>query len=431
MFWSTRSTFTYRSLPIHDVVFAPDSTLIAFAHGSVVTLWDVEKNILLKALEGGVTDVRQFGFIGEDGRYLVTAGSLRGIAVWDLLSCEGEFKLSAYISDQYLRVVTWSSSASSCFRLIAVPHHPFFIAVHEVVKADHGTRFSVFGVKNANPLRSVKATNKLSRVVLLPSLGASSVRELRFAGVAYSGEITRFGDDVARDVVVGANAIRSSGTKTVSIWQEMFGQDAFLEAEGTTHEIAPRHDVVKKSSNPVDIFEGPSHTLPPVSLLFDAFLEQILVPKSSAVEGSAEETILYEEEEEVVPTYLVNRNPVREVRDEEVEELEHFFRDMLKTGKLVQLTILCTSLRAGSGPVERKLPNGHAHNKVNGKALPNGTPTKIGQSPKKSPKDKKNKQKKPTGEKDETDGDEVVVAGTPGGTSRRKKRKAPREEGTD
>lgn len=131
---------------------------------------------------------------------------------------------------------------------------------------------------------------------------------------------------------MGSNAIRSSGSKAVSIWQEMFGQDAFLEAEGTTHEIAPRHDVVKKSGNPVDIYEGPSHTLPPVSLLFDAFLEQILVLKSSVVQGDADEKILYEDEEEIVPAHLPRKDLGREVRDEEVQELEVFFTDLLKTG---------------------------------------------------------------------------------------------------
>lgn len=90
VFWSTRSSFAYRSLPIYDAVFSPDSTLVAFAHGTVVTLWDVEKNVLLRALEGGLKEVKQLGFVGQDGRYLATSGESSGIAMWDLLSCDSE-----------------------------------------------------------------------------------------------------------------------------------------------------------------------------------------------------------------------------------------------------------------------------------------------------------------------------------------------------
>lgn len=90
VYWSTRSTFAYRSLPIYDAVFSPDSTILALAHGSVVTLWDVEKNVLLRALDGALKDVRQIGFVGEEGRFLVAAEATKGLAVWDLLSCEGE-----------------------------------------------------------------------------------------------------------------------------------------------------------------------------------------------------------------------------------------------------------------------------------------------------------------------------------------------------
>lgn len=78
-------------MKILDAVFSPDSTILALAHGSVVTLWDVEKNVLLKALDGALSDVRQVGFVGNDGRYLAASAGSRGIAVWDLLSCDGEF----------------------------------------------------------------------------------------------------------------------------------------------------------------------------------------------------------------------------------------------------------------------------------------------------------------------------------------------------
>jgi NET1-associated nuclear protein 1 (U3 small nucleolar RNA-associated protein 17) len=77
-------------MPIHDASFSPDGTLVALAHGSVVSLWDTESNALLRTLDGGaISDVRKLAFVGAEGRYLVGSGS-KGFVVWDLLSCEGK-----------------------------------------------------------------------------------------------------------------------------------------------------------------------------------------------------------------------------------------------------------------------------------------------------------------------------------------------------
>ena len=112
VYWSTRSTFAYRSLPIYDAVFSPDSTILALAHGSVITLWDVEKNVLLRALDGALKDVRQIGFVGEEGRFLVAAEATKGLAVWDLLSCEGKLR-----SQQGGTQLTLSGLVERCQRL--------------------------------------------------------------------------------------------------------------------------------------------------------------------------------------------------------------------------------------------------------------------------------------------------------------------------
>ena len=72
-------------MAIHAAAFSPDGTIVALVHGPVVTLWDVESNVLLKVLDAG-RQVDKCLFVGD--RYLVAAGA--GLVVWDLLSCEGE-----------------------------------------------------------------------------------------------------------------------------------------------------------------------------------------------------------------------------------------------------------------------------------------------------------------------------------------------------
>ena len=233
--------------------------------------------------------------------------------------------------------VIWANVLAPCSRLITSISSPNFVAAHEPV--DGKTAFSVFKATSANAMRSVKAKGKINRLVLLPSSSAAP-RDLQFAGVSQSGEIFRFGDDISKDTVVGTIAIRSAGERGVSIWQEMFGKDAFLEIEDS-YEAEDALDSARsrKAGNPVEIFEGASHTLPPVSLLFDAFLESILVSKSPGHGDLKEEGIIFEAEDVVEPVQMTGSQKGREVRDEEIEELEVFFRDVLKTGTLSSNTI--------------------------------------------------------------------------------------------
>lgn len=75
-------------MPIHASAFSPDGTIVALVHGPVVTLWDVQSNVMLRVLDAG-REVNKCLFVGD--RHLVAGGE--GLVVWDLLSCEGELQL--------------------------------------------------------------------------------------------------------------------------------------------------------------------------------------------------------------------------------------------------------------------------------------------------------------------------------------------------
>ena len=202
-------------MPIHDAVFSPDSTILALAHGTVITLWDVEKNVLLKALDGGLSEAQHVGFVGDDGRYLVASSGSRGLAVWDMLSCDGKLQTSVFIAK--LISVVWTNVSAPCSRLVVSSDSPFFVAVHD--PTDGKTGFSVYKPTSANAVRTVKAKGNIHRLVLLPSSSTSSAKDLQFAGISQAGEVYRFGDDIPKDAAVGSNTIRSAGEKGVSIWQ--------------------------------------------------------------------------------------------------------------------------------------------------------------------------------------------------------------------
>jgi hypothetical protein len=95
-------------MQIHAAAFSPDGTIVVLVHGPVVTLWDVESNVLLKVLDAG-RQVDKCLFVGD--RYLVAAGA--GLVVWDLLSCEGKlFYHSVCIYLTISRLVTQGQGRS-------------------------------------------------------------------------------------------------------------------------------------------------------------------------------------------------------------------------------------------------------------------------------------------------------------------------------
>jgi NET1-associated nuclear protein 1 (U3 small nucleolar RNA-associated protein 17) len=86
VYWAPRSSWSYRSLAIHSAAFSTDGTIAALAHGNVISLWDIQSNALLRTLDA-VHEIREVLFVDQ---YLV--GAYNGLIVWDLYSCDGEFK---------------------------------------------------------------------------------------------------------------------------------------------------------------------------------------------------------------------------------------------------------------------------------------------------------------------------------------------------
>jgi NET1-associated nuclear protein 1 (U3 small nucleolar RNA-associated protein 17) len=205
-------------------------------------------------------------------------------------------------------------------------------------------------------------------------LKVTSIRN-EFIGVAPSGEIYRFGRDVTASAPA-TNTIATTSSKSSSIWQEMFGKDAFLD------DLAPPQPTVvvpPTISRPTDIFDGPSHTLPPVGLLFDAFMTQLLKPKSeSGVKAEGKSDIKYEEVEAKVQPAPTTSSKVhtKKVTEEEMKDLESFFKDVLSSAPTTNGSM---PKMANGDSTPKSTPvkaNGvGSGKKVNSVAQTNGTPS--------------------------------------------------------
>lgn len=206
------------------------------------------------------------------------------------------------------------------------------------------------------------------RALTLLSQTSPRPDEFHFLGVAPSGEIFRFGDipAAARQSANTITTASSTDKKSTSIWQEMFGKEAFLddlvpastatEAELEAQEreaTSALQAQASRSGRPADVFEGPSHTLPPVGLLFDAFMVEMLrTAKSNA--GTASNTraarkaagrkdeILYEQVDDAVAPQITsgggrggngNGGNGKKVSDSDMVELEVFFKEVLANSK--------------------------------------------------------------------------------------------------
>lgn len=288
-------------------------------------------NVLLRALDSAI-DAQKVAFAGTEGRYLVASGSTRGVVVWDLLSCNVVNTMPAQVADVLLPmesgfVVSTSTQSATTLHF----YHP-----------------------NGSLNRTVTVKTPFTVMAALPS------PSIHLVGIAPSGEIFRFGDLQAATAPT-ARAVTSAtqpARHATSIWQEMFGKDAFLD------ELAPEVDEAQAATavsalqrraagHPEQVYDGPSHTLPPVGMLFEAFMDELLVSRSGEAEEQ-EDVIMVDAEPEAIEAPYMSVDAVRAVNAKEMAELESFFKELRASAPARPSTFPKSKSRPNG------IPNGHA-----------------------------------------------------------------------
>lgn len=315
-FWALRSSFNYRQLPIHSSLLSNDGTLLVLAHGSVISLWSTSSNTLLRTLStADVPDIRNVTFVGKGGRWLVGSGAWKlkagskktggvatgsddeqqqtkfskptgGIAMWDLLRCEP----------------LWTKESLPISQILPHPTTEEFTILRPA--SQKSTVIETYTATSPRPVRSNTLPLRLVKSIYLPraSLRGDAQEQERayeFVGIRLNGSVIRFG----QKVLPPQRALRSSGNAgnllgaqsgrvmNKSVWEEMFGTAAFgnpsnQDKENTVVSASQAlFDEGKKTGAPVynekrgrysSVFDGPASTLPPTSLLFDAFIKDFM-----------------------------------------------------------------------------------------------------------------------------------------------------------
>jgi NET1-associated nuclear protein 1 (U3 small nucleolar RNA-associated protein 17) len=157
----------------------------------------------------------------------------------------------------------------------------------------------------------------------------------------------------------------------------MFGKDAFLDdlelaPEQTQAAVAVSALQRRAAGHPEQVFDGPSHTLPPVGMLFDAFMDELLGSPDDEADANAGEAIEIDTPQGITAAPLsLASDAVRKVRDDEMVELESFFSTLLSNAPP---KAKMTSLTGNGTPSQQKkggVPNGHSVS----------TPSKLPHSP--------------------------------------------------
>ena len=212
-------------------------------------------------------------FLGTTGRYLVVRGDRErsgGVVLWDLLSCDP----------------VWTREQGKYSSCLPAADDDQFVLLDAGKKI---TRIDTFSVASPLPLSKHVVPFGIVQAVVTPAAQAADANE--YTGLSRDGKLVRFGAHVeafersldADKKSTGQEIVAGAGVKNQSIWEEMFGKDTFVDVQ-TVHQrmqddetTSANHATTReKRGKYSDVFDAPNSSLPPSSLLFDAFVRDFM-----------------------------------------------------------------------------------------------------------------------------------------------------------
>ncbi|KAL8230509.1 hypothetical protein R6Q57_000287 [Mikania cordata] len=274
--WACHAVGSYRKKPMTAAAFSNDGSVLAIAAENVITLWDPEKNVLIAVIGSTRESIKNLSFIGASN-FLVSAsqGSNPQLSVWSMskLSVSWSYKL-------HIEAIACSEKES---------HLAVLVLLHESSKA---------GVTTSHNANGAILLFNAGDPVPLASWG---VTKAEGGGVAFIQKNRSIDDDM--DENVGTDLLAYvNGDHEYAVFNplgvemqerkarhvdsvsslEGTGQIGYASIYGKLPEfkpeaIAARAEAVTPLERPWEtIFNGPSHSLPPLTKLCSAFLESFL-----------------------------------------------------------------------------------------------------------------------------------------------------------
>lgn len=286
----------------------------------------------------------------------------------------GSVELSRYVASSVMTLHTANLRLIASWTLpffhqheiisLSIPSQPYFLTstLTSGPSPHQQTIISCFGPNSSKPIFRRAIPAKLLQVCVsgvnaTHSVDASSVE---LTAIARDGRTLRVGEDVKpfpkqiQSVSVSAATASAQGTSfkttNLSIWEEMFGKNAFSSASAIDDAVIEPTSLSSKSlkdkrSKYSKVYDGPTTSLPPMSTLFDDFLNDFmevkpvtatsLVPETSTVrfagDGKGTSSVVDTASvisEDVAP--LVDMH-IKRVGMQDVQELGDWFKNVVLT----------------------------------------------------------------------------------------------------
>lgn len=280
-FWRCRSVGYYRGQRCSSAAFSPDGSVLAIGSGAVVSFWDPIANTLLFALTHSISsddEVKKVVFL--PGTPLVVTTTNSRIVVWNLVT----------------RSQWWSYAAAPS--LVACDSKSALFAI--AFRAISDNYIAVFDGYDPKPQSLLKLASKALALAFVPEKSQTSNGPL----IAYVNEHNEIvvlekekiaeekGNDV-RDDVMGKDKGEEEGSAEVEEEFSFFHSSFVPIVQKKRTESDEPVDVTSRAASIPgvfgDIFDGPTHALPPLEKLLPIMFERLLIKnESSEKEGGSE-----------------------------------------------------------------------------------------------------------------------------------------------
>ncbi|TKY89507.1 hypothetical protein EX895_002038 [Sporisorium graminicola] len=312
-YWACRSVFGYREQTPTTAAFSADGSILAVGQAGSVTLWSPESNLMSMVISAPelVGGVQSLAF---SGRYLGVATATT-VLIWDLIlsrqvSRKGidaglEAKLllpasdktsQADAEDRHIFTLVSSSDADGADDVVSAAQQVKTVVEPVSLVSDREMASSSALGSAAAVNRIGSSSNKVvfrtavTCVAPVPLPVGIAAQAQDFVAISKETDLvtfsssSAFGSRIATADGATAGSIRGISNVRKTLFDDLFGPSAFHDARLDAQDDDNEGEVLKIAaagaggvgSGVASLFSTAPHLLPPVTLLFDAFLSKML-----------------------------------------------------------------------------------------------------------------------------------------------------------
>uniref|UniRef100_A0A803MP60 WD repeat-containing protein 75 second beta-propeller domain-containing protein n=1 Tax=Chenopodium quinoa TaxID=63459 RepID=A0A803MP60_CHEQI len=283
--WVCHSVGSYKGKSMTAATFSADGSVLAIAAETVITLWDPNRNYLVSVVGETYTPIVNLTFVGNS-EYIVSTsqGSRPQLSLWGLS------KLSRTWSYAILVEAVACMEDDPFFAVLAVfPDSSVLTESHRSSISPGDGMILLFDINSPVPVGTwlVRKAKGGGLSFLQQSQMSSLKNNPSGSPSALLAYVDRDHEYVVFDPLSKEQHEPSLNHKKGAVDFEESGQHGYASIYGELPIFDPKKTTqatISLSERPWEtIFNGPSHTLPPLTKLCSAFLESLLEKRTAAI----------------------------------------------------------------------------------------------------------------------------------------------------